>query len=182
MQTEKKAGNLFQELLERVKARAIERGTWNLEPEEKTPETPKKKKRAKKKPDPRRHENFPKIYPDIFKGPGLWIVFNHLWRHSKKTKSGKLRWCGYIRDVAFDLDRSYSQTRRDFKYLEEKKVVFRWNTGKRFPENIKAGTEPKFHQTILTLCWNPADYKRQRIIEKKALKAKARKAAPCMSS
>lgn len=176
------AGNLFSEMLERVKAKAIARGTWNLEPEtepEKKTPVPKAKR---DKLDPRRHQNFPRIHPEIFRTPGLWLVYDFIWRHSKKTRTGKLRWCGYIKDVAFELNRSYAQTRRDFKTLEGHKVLFRWNTGKRFQGNIDRGLEPKFHQTILTICWNPADLKRQKIIEKKALRARERKAAACTSS
>lgn len=176
------AGNLFSDMLERIKAKAVAQGTWNKEPDtdsEKKAAVPKVKK---DKPDPRRHSNFPKIHPEIFSTPGLWLVYDFLWRHSKKTRTGKLRWCGYIKDVAFELGRSYTQTRRDFKRLEGHKVLFRWNTGKRFPLNISKGIDPKYHQTIITLCWNPADLKRQRIIEKKAAKARARKAAACTSS
>ena len=179
MPAESGAGNLFSDMLNRIKAKAIERGTWNNEPEEEKADPPKEKKKSKSKPDPRRHQNFPKLYPDIFKTLGLWAVFDYLWRHSRKTKTGKLRWCGYIKDVAFDLGRSYAQTRRDFKWLEEKKIIFRWNTGKRFPLNIKQGVDPKFHQTILTLCWNPSDYKRQIIIGKKAQKNLERKREKC---
>jgi hypothetical protein len=176
------AENLFQEVLEKVKARAIAAGTWNHEEKKEAPAPEKKKRKPKRKPNPRRHENFPEIHPEIFRTPGLWVVFNYLWRHSKKTKSGKLRWCGYIKDVAGDLGRSYTQTRRDFRWLEEKKIMHRWNTGKRFPINIEQGTDPRFHQTILTLCWNPADHKRQKIIEKKALKNRGRKARACTNS
>jgi hypothetical protein len=177
-----KTGNVFLTLLEKIKEKSIQEGRWNQDEKQDTLKQEKKKRAPKPKPDPRRHQNFPKIYPDIFRTPGLYLVFDHLWKHSKKTKTGKLRWSGYIKDVAFELNRSYAQTRRDFKTLEEKKILHRWNTGKRFPENIKAGTDPKYHQTVLTLCWNPADFKRQRILEKKAARNRARKDQKCLSS
>ena len=182
MDSPAKASSAFMEVLEHVKNKAIKQGTWNRDPENESVKKTKAAKRPKHKPDPHRHSNFIKIYPGLFSTPGLWMVYDLLWRRSKKTRTGKLRWAGYIRDVAIELNRSYSQTRRDFKTLEGKKIIHRWNTGKRFPENIKTGTGPKFHQTILTLCWNPADFKRQRILEKKAARKRAREDRPCLNS
>jgi len=185
--------NVYTSLLERIKARAIAQGTW-LVPEEKPPggegeaagEGPDLETEPKpgKKPkiNTRIHRNFQQAYPEIFRTAGLVLVYDYLWRNSRKTRTGKLRWCGYIKTVAADLGRSYSQTRADFAYLETCKVIHRWNTGKRFPANIKAGTHPKYHQTIVTVCWNPADYKRQRIIEKKAARKAAARVQKCMSS
>lgn len=185
--------NVYTALLERIKAKAIEQGTWLVpesEPEGIPPgevgktEGKKAAPAASKKPkvDKRIHRNFPKVYPDIFRTAGLALLYDYLWRNSRKTRTGKLRWVGYIKTAADDLGRSYSQTRADFRHLENNKVIHRWNTGKRFPGNISAGAHPQYHQTILTICWNPADYKRQRIIEKKAEKAAQAKAKKCMSS
>jgi len=164
------ADNLLYDLLEKLKQKAIEKGTWNKEPE--NIQTKKNAKTSKKdvKIDPRKHTNFPKLHPGIFKTPGLWILYDYLWKHAKKTKNGNLRWAGYIKKVAKEINRSYAQTRRDFITLEEKKILKRWNTGKKFSQNIKNGKEPKYQQTVVTLCWNPADLKRQKIIEKKKLK------------
>lgn len=151
------------EMLERMKAKAIERGTWNQEPPmEATPKAapggavPKKSLQKK-------WSEFRKKNPKVFRTPGVWEVYAYVFFGSKKKESGLFRWEGYIRQVAESLGRSYCQTRLHFEWLEAAGIFFRWNTGKKFPANIASGSGPAYAFTVVTVMPSPKALARAQI-------------------
>lgn len=191
-ESDKPKGGLYT-LLDRIKEKAIKEGRW-IGPDSKdsVPGKPEGKKalkilEAEEKRDEEKkrahdHRKFKELHPEIFTTFGRFAVFDYCWRYAHKTRTGKLRWCGYIKFVADELGRSYSQTRRDFIALQDAGVFHRWNTGKRFPANIASGLDPQFHQTVITIAWNAADLKRQKILAIKEVKKRERKARACLNT
>ena len=174
---------VVQSAFERARARGIAAGTWNQaeyeaglkelkEPVAAGSASTTPARSRKKKINSRRHENFQKMYPDLFPRAGLVLLYDYLWKHSKKTEKGQLRWSGYIKTAAKEIGRGYCTVKRDFKHLEASKVIHRWNTGKPYLGAPAGSAGDGSTQTVVTICWNPADYKRQRIIEKKAAEGK----------
>jgi hypothetical protein len=146
----------LQEVLDRVKARAIERGVWNQGPEiEAAPEAAPRKKPTRSRKG-KKHSDFVKSFPKIFRAQSTWLVFDYVWRFAKKTKTNKLRWEGYMGTVAKDVGIHFSTVQRSFKRLEAAGIFIRWNTGKKFPANIASGSGPAYHHTVVTVAWSPA--------------------------
>jgi hypothetical protein len=155
--------NTLGEAMEKVKAAAIRRGTWNRDPDPVAAPKAAPEEKGSRSTMQKKWSVFRKHHPKVFRTAGTWDVYVYVFFGSEKKPSGLFRWEGYIRQVAEALGRSYTQTRVHFRWLEKEKVFNRWNTGKKFPANIARGEGPAYAFTVVTVMPSPKALQRLQI-------------------
>lgn len=166
------------EYFERIRLKASAAGRIAPDPDPALSRTRPRKETRNSKTLESIGADFFKAYPEIFKTHGLKELYKFLWKRAKQTRSKALRWEGFINNTALELGRSERQTRRDFKWLEKCNVLHRWNTGKPQRKDPNTGKTYLKAHTVVTLCWNLADFRRQEIARRIEPQKKVVKSAP----
>lgn len=119
-------------------------------------------------------KGFREFYPKLFEMKGSWKVFDDVWRHSKFTSTGQLRFEGLKKDVSKRTGVCYHQVKKIWKSFEAKglfKFVLR---GRRLSPGAakKAGKTVIHSIEMLPSC--PAQWA---LIKRKAREKRAMEAA-----
>jgi len=104
------------------------------------------------------HKGFPKKYPELFWMKGSWKVFDDVWRHSKKTGKGSLRFEGYKRQVSDRTGVPYITVKRIWKFFEAKGLFLKVLVGRKNLGNLGQKGKRVYLPTIEMLPWSPAHY------------------------